>query len=162
MSNKINNGNYVLPASSGQEQLYFLSSIDEKLNAAYNINIAFKMNKHINRIVLQNAINYVVLRHEALRTGICKLDNTLKQVVDPDLMVTVQYWDLIQFESYEIEKEVLKRMKLEARKPFQLYIPGFFHYLYSNYLYRSSIFNFSKIHTAFPIDFCIGFCIKKK
>ncbi len=126
MGNRINNGSYVLPVSSGQEQLYFLSSIDEKLNAAYNINIAFKITRHINRIVLQNAINYVVLRHEALRTGICKLDNTLKQVVEPDLMITVQYWDLGQFESYEKEKEVLKRMKLEAKKPFQLHIPGLF------------------------------------
>lgn len=126
MGNRINNGSYVLPASSGQEQLYFLSSIDEQLNAAYNINIAFKITKQINRIVLQNAINYVVLRHEALRTGLCKQDNTLKQVVEPDLMITVQYWDLIQFESDEKEKEVLKRMRLEARKPFQLYIPGLF------------------------------------
>lgn len=126
MGNRINNGSYVLPASSGQEQLYFLSSIDEQLNVAYNINIAFKITKQINRIVLQNAINYVVLRHEALRTGLCKQDNTLKQVVEPDLMITVQYWDLIQFESGEKEKEVLKRMKLEARKPFQLYIPGLF------------------------------------
>lgn len=126
MENRINNGSYVLPISYGQEQLYFLSSIDEKLNAAYNINIAFKITKHINRIVLQNAINYVISRHEALRTGICKLDNTLKQVVDPDLMITLQYWDLMPFEPDEKEKEVLKRMKLEARKPFQLFIPGLF------------------------------------
>lgn len=126
MDSKVNHGNYILPISSNQEQLYFLSSIDEKLSAAYNINVAFKINKWLNRVVLQNAINYIVLRHEALRTGICKQNNALKQVVDPSLMLTIQYWDLLKFESDEKEKEVLKRMQLEARKPFQLFIPGLF------------------------------------
>ena len=126
MDHTVNHGNYVLPISSNQEQLYFLSSVDERLSAAYNINVAFKINKRLNRVVLQNAINYIVLRHEALRTGICKLNNVLKQVVDPSLMITLQYWDLFHFESNEKEKEVLKRMQLEARKPFQLSIPGLF------------------------------------
>ncbi len=122
--NNISNDNYVLPVSSGQERLWFLQALDERLGAAYNISAGIKIQNIVNRVILQKAINFVVLRHEALRTAICKVDGVLQQVVDPHLLITIHYIDHATANLPDSHQQVLKEMQLEARKPFDLSSSG--------------------------------------
>ena len=135
MDNNVGSDHYVLPVSVGQEHLWLLSSIDQRLCAAYNMSAAFKITKPINRFVLQDAINVVVSRHESLRTAICKLNGALKQVVDPNAFITLQYIDFIKSGSngrHAVEagteqlnaQRALKYIQLEAAKAFDLSRPG--------------------------------------
>jgi hypothetical protein len=135
VKNIIGVDNFVLPTSSGQERLWFLQALDERLGAAYNISTAFKIQNNINRIILQKAINIVVSRHEALRTGICKVNNVLQQIVDPYLLITVNYFDLIKENLSDIEKYVVNEIQLEARNPFILSTPGMVRFS----LYRTQV-----------------------
>lgn len=120
--NNISKDSYILPVSSGQERLWFLQALDESLGAAYNISAAFKIRQNINRIALQHAVNTIVLRHESLRTGICKIDGTIKQIVDPHLVVTVSYHDYVSLN--DKHQHIVQKMQSEAKKPFILSSPG--------------------------------------
>ena len=128
MDSAVGSDHYVLPVSVSQEHLWLLSSIDQQLSAAYNMSAAFKISKPIHRFLLQHAINFIVSRHEALRTAICKVNGVLKQVVDPNRLITLQYVDVIKLDSTPTlrEKEILNQMELEAAKPFDLSTPGLF------------------------------------
>lgn len=86
-------GSYVFPASTGQERLWFLQQLDEKLGSVYNIATAFKISTHIDRISLQKALNVIVDRYEVLRTALFYKEHSLKQSIKPRFFKTVNFVD---------------------------------------------------------------------
>lgn len=111
---------YVFPASSDQERLWFLQQFDNRLGAAYNISTAFKIRTAINRVAMQKAVNYLVQRHESLRTSLRVVDSSLKQIIKTNLTVTINYHDYSQQERQDTESFILAIMNTEARNPFDL------------------------------------------
>jgi hypothetical protein len=115
---------YVFSASPGQERLWFLNQFDEKLGGAYNIAIAFKINSAINRVALQKAANYLVARHESLRTALVKTDGMVKQCIIPSLLTTINYFDYQTYLGQNKLAAIQQAIKNEASHFFDLAKPG--------------------------------------
>ena len=74
-------GSLVLPASSGQRRLWFLSELDPAAAAAYVIGSRVRLTGPLDLERLRAAVNAVVARHETLRTGLSEVDGAPVQVV---------------------------------------------------------------------------------
>ncbi|MES2217072.1 MAG: condensation domain-containing protein [Pseudomonadota bacterium] len=122
----IQNESYIFPAAPAQERLWFLHQFDQRLGSAYNIAIAFKINSAVNRVTLQKAINYLVARHESLRTAIVKTDSGIKQVIKLHLLSSVNYFDYTNLSGAKKLNLLMQNIKNEAQFQFDLSKPGLF------------------------------------
>nr|QCC21380.1 RenE [Candidatus Endohaliclona renieramycinifaciens] len=113
-------GNYVFPASSSQEMLWFLYNLDNKWRSIYNIPAAIKAEGKIDRIFLQRAVNYIVSRHESLRTRLFQTNGKLFQVIKPEVEVTLSYISLDDIDEKKKWAEALRLMAFDAQNPFPL------------------------------------------
>ncbi|NEA32497.1 amino acid adenylation domain-containing protein [Streptomyces sp. SID13031] len=82
----------LLPASSGQQQLWFLDQLDPAGGTAYNLPAAFRIDGPLDVAALESAVAGVVERHEVLRTNFVstetgELRTTPSQTGAPDLPV---------------------------------------------------------------------------
>ena len=84
-------GKYAIPASLGQQRLWFLQELDASWGRAHQIAFAFELDQAPDRVALQEAVNYLVARHESLRTNIVRLDGEVVQIIHPRKWVTVGY-----------------------------------------------------------------------
>ena len=84
-------GKYVFSASENQERLWFLQAYDKNASAAYNIAVAYDIVGDIDRVPLQKAYNFIIARHEALRTAIQRIDGKLCQIIEPQLKLPLNY-----------------------------------------------------------------------
>ncbi|HEX6701789.1 MAG TPA: amino acid adenylation domain-containing protein [Gaiellaceae bacterium] len=105
---------YVLPASFGQERLWFLAQLDQSSSGAYNVYGAVEVEGPLDRRALQDALNLIVARHESLRTALVVEDDDLRQLVRPGLRLALPVIEL------DGDDELPPRLAEEARKPFDL------------------------------------------
>jgi amino acid adenylation domain-containing protein len=70
-----------LPASFGQERLWFLSELDPAASPAYTMAGAVRIRGQLDTARLERAIGRVIARHEVLRTTFRYDDDHLEQVV---------------------------------------------------------------------------------
>jgi amino acid adenylation domain-containing protein len=84
-------GKYAIPASLGQQRLWFLQELDENWGRAHQLAFAFETDDSIDLVALQQAVNYLVGRHESLRTNIARVDGELVQIIHPRKLVSVGY-----------------------------------------------------------------------
>ena len=82
-----------LPLSFAQQRLWFLAQF-EGASAAYNIASAVRLEGALRFDLLEQAIQTVVTRHEALRTTFQVKEGTPAQVVAPALTVPLEIVDL--------------------------------------------------------------------
>jgi natural product biosynthesis luciferase-like monooxygenase protein len=87
-------GNYVFPASFGQERLWFLRELDVGGMASYHIPFALRIDGPLQLPALQHAINQIVARHESLRTSFAFVDGELRQVISPSATVALPVVDV--------------------------------------------------------------------
>ncbi|WP_329793961.1 amino acid adenylation domain-containing protein [Lentzea sp. DG1S-22] len=76
-------GTVTVPASTGQQRLWFLCGLDPDANLAYHITGAARIVGELDEEALRGALRAVALRHEALRTTLRLVDGELVQVVHP-------------------------------------------------------------------------------
>jgi amino acid adenylation domain-containing protein len=84
-------GKYAIPASLSQQRLWFLQELDENWGRAHQIAFAFETDGALDLIALQKALNYLVARHESLRTNIARAEGEVVQIINPAKLVTVGY-----------------------------------------------------------------------
>ncbi|MBU2705622.1 amino acid adenylation domain-containing protein [Zooshikella marina] len=84
---------YVFPASSGQQRLWFLGTLDPEWLNAYLMLVKLTIEGPLNQVILQRALNEIVKRHESLRTHLTIIDDQLVQVIDPNSTVTISVLD---------------------------------------------------------------------
>src|SRR5205814_1208734 len=108
-----------LPLSFAQQRLWFLDQL-EPGSSAYNIPAAVRLNGQLNKTALEQSLNEIVRRHEALRTTIAEMDGKPVQIIAPALALTLPVVDLEQLPEEERKAEAVRLSTEEAGRLFEL------------------------------------------
>jgi hypothetical protein len=108
-----------LPASFAQHRLWFLDQL-EPGSAAYNVPVAVRLVGELDAPSLGRALNEVVRRHEILRTTFVSRTGIPHQVIAPSFHLLLPVTDLSALPEVERRAESERRLREEARLPFDL------------------------------------------
>ena len=108
-----------LPASFAQQRLWFLDQL-EPGQATYNLPVAVRLAGDLNREALSKAFDELIRRHESLRTTFRGVDGQPIQVIAPALAMDLPVEDLSGLPEADREPEAIRRLRDEARRPFDL------------------------------------------
>src|SRR3979490_2990565 len=98
--------NDMFPASFAQQRLWFLDQLQPG-NAAYNVSSVQRLRGAVNVQVLEQSLNEIVRRHEALRTRFEDIDGEPMQVIEPALRLKLNVEE-VSSESARQEAELEK------------------------------------------------------
>ena len=107
------------PLSFAQQQLWLLDQL-QPANSAYNIPAAIHIEGRLNAAALQQSLNKIVQRHEALRTTFMTVDEQPIQVIHSAPSLVLPVIDLQEFPESEREAETLRLAVQQAQQPFDL------------------------------------------
>ena len=110
-----------LPLSYAQQRIWFLEQL-EPGNPAYNIPGIVRINGNISLEILENSINAIIKKHEALRTVFTSVDGKANQVISQNLKIKIDYQSIKDFDSDELTDEVIDLITKESKKSFDLQI----------------------------------------
>jgi amino acid adenylation domain-containing protein/FkbH-like protein len=105
----------ILPASFMQEQLWFLQQL-EPASDAYNVPVAIRLKGRLDLNALQQVLDMIVRRHEALRTTLHFSGGHLRQTVASALELNIGVTDLRGGR----EARMMELLQAEAQRPFDL------------------------------------------
>lgn len=105
------------PLSYAQERLWFLEQLQPG-NSAYNMSWAFRIEGKLHTEELENSLNEVIKRHEALRTTFSVVDGKPVQVIAPSLQLKITLADFTIRSNPVWEDELCRILELEAKQPF--------------------------------------------
>jgi amino acid adenylation domain-containing protein len=108
-----------LPLSFAQQRLWFIDQLDPG-NSVYNFPVAVRLKGSLNLAALEESLNEIVRRHEALRTTFSMVDGHPSQAIASRLIIELPTVDLGELSEAEREKEVQRLVVEEARRPFDL------------------------------------------
>ncbi|MEG3959207.1 amino acid adenylation domain-containing protein [Microcoleus sp. herbarium2] len=108
-----------MPLSFAQARLWFLEQL-EPGNAFYNISAAVRLSGHLNVAALEQSLNQIISRHEALRTNLVTVNGKPVQVIASTLTLTVPVVDLQQLPESQREIYSQRLANEEAVQPFDL------------------------------------------
>lgn len=107
------------PLTFAQQRLWFLAQLQPG-STAYNMNLAVRLTGPIDLAALEQSLNEVVRRHEALRTSFAASGGKPIQVIAPQLHVNLQVVDNTtvaeDFQDAEIERRAIE----QGQQPFDL------------------------------------------
>ena len=106
------------PLSFGQEQLWFLSQIQD--NTTYNLPLALQISGSLNISVLEQVITEIVRRHEILRTNFQQIEGKNLQVIRPEINISLQVINLDQITAKQQLQNVERLINQETDKIFNL------------------------------------------
>ncbi|MFN6395714.1 MAG: amino acid adenylation domain-containing protein [Aphanizomenon sp.] len=106
------------PLSFGQEQLWFLSQIQD--NTTYNLPLALQISGSLNISVLEQVITEIVRRHEILRTNFQQIEGKNLQVIRPEINISLQVINLDQITAKQQLQNVQQLINQETDKIFNL------------------------------------------
>ncbi len=108
-----------LPLSFAQQRLWFLDQL-ESGTSLYNIPSAFYLRGTLNVPALEQTLNEILRRHEALRTSFLTVEGQAVQVIAPNLTLKMPVINLQELPQTKREAEVLQLVTHEAQRPFDL------------------------------------------
>jgi amino acid adenylation domain-containing protein len=108
-----------LPLSFGQQRLWFLHQFEPN-SSANNVPVVVRLKGTLNVLALEQSLNYVVSRHEVLRTTFPSIDGQPIQAIATDFSLTLPLVDLQHFPAERREAEALRLATAEAHQPFDL------------------------------------------
>lgn len=108
-----------LPASVAQEQIWTFDRLLPGL-PLFNLRYDLILSGPLDLAALQQAIDALVQRHEALRTTFAIADGQLAQVIAPGVKVTVTAEDLRRLSETEREDSTERSVREETLQPFDL------------------------------------------
>jgi len=115
-----------LPLSFAQQRLWFLDQL-EPGSSVYNILSAIQLAGTLNVSALEQSLQEIVNRHEALRTTFSTVDAVAVQVIAPSLKLTLPVINLSETAEAQREEEARRLAKEEGRRPFDLTRGPLFH-----------------------------------
>ena len=113
------NADEPVPLSFAQQRLWFLDQFQPG-SPVYNIPAALRITAPLNAFALEQSLNEIVRRHEALRTTFAAVDGRPVQVIAPALRVPLPVTDLRGLPQTERETEATRLATQEAQHPFDL------------------------------------------
>ena len=108
-----------LPLSFAQQRLWFLNQLDQR-SSFFNMHQAVRLKGVLNTAALEQSLNEVLRRHEALRTKFVTVDGLPVQVIEPPQPFSLTLEDLSGLTRAEQETKVLALSKEEAHHSFDL------------------------------------------
>lgn len=126
MTTTFHTSHYSFPASFAQRRMWF---VQETVSdpSVYHVPLLFKLEGNINLEILQYSIDYLVERHESLRTYFAIEDSDIMQIIIPEMKCDIQYMVLPDKEMNKVEERIMAHI----REPFLLdQAPLFRVYLY--------------------------------
>jgi amino acid adenylation domain-containing protein len=108
-----------LPASSGQERLWFADQLTPG-SPLYNVHLGTALRGPVDPAALAAALSTVVARHEALRTVLRAIDGRPRQIVADRLDVPTRVHDLTGVRPEDRVALTARRAAQHARAPFDL------------------------------------------
>ena len=108
-----------LPLSFAQQRLWFIDRL-EPGSSVYNFPAAVRLTGPLNVAALEQSLDEIVRRHEALRTTFAIVDGRPVQVIAPLLRLTLPVVDLQMLPERDRELEVKRLAIEEAQRPFDL------------------------------------------
>ncbi len=110
---------FVFPASFAQQRLWFLDQLKSD-TAVYNMPAAVRLTGQLDAVALEQTLNEITRRHEALRTTFTVIDEQPVQVITPVHSSPLLIVDLSELPEKEREAEALRLVAEEAQLPFNL------------------------------------------
>jgi len=110
-----------IPLSFTQQRLWFLDQFDPN-SALYNIPFALRLVGTLHQVALQQSLQQIIQRHEALRTNFIAIDGEARQIIrkQEDIPWTVSLVDLQHLPANEQEIAVQELTQQQALQPFDL------------------------------------------
>ncbi|MEH2355880.1 amino acid adenylation domain-containing protein [Nostoc sp.] len=108
-----------LPLSFAQERLWLLNQLEPD-SPFYNEQIALKLHGQLNVVALEQSLNKIIERHEALRTNFRTFDEQPVQVIADSLTLSVPVVDLTHLPESEREIACQQLATTEAAQLFDL------------------------------------------
>jgi amino acid adenylation domain-containing protein len=107
------------PLSFSQQRLWFFDQF-EPANFVYNLLTPVSLSGNLNVPVLQQALNGLVRRHEALRTTFELHDGQPIQVIGPQHSIPIRQIDLSHLPQKEQQQQFQALLNDQLRRPFDL------------------------------------------
>ncbi|MHC5744028.1 MAG: amino acid adenylation domain-containing protein [Nostoc sp.] len=108
-----------LPLSFAQERLWLLNQLEPD-NPSYNEQAALKLHGKLNVVALEQSLNKIIDRHEALRTNFRTINEQPVQIITDSLNLNVPIVDLTELPASEREIACQQLATTEANQPFDL------------------------------------------
>ena len=108
-----------LPLSYAQQRLWFLDQFDPN-SAFYNIPMALRLVGNFNQAALEQSLQEIIHRHEALRTSFITVDGKPSQIIQTQTNWTVSVVDLKYLSTTEQEITSQQLAQQQAIQPFDL------------------------------------------
>ena len=105
--------------SFAQQRLWFLDQLEPD-SSVYNIPDAFRVSGPLDIGALEQSLNEIIRRHEALRTTFSVVDDQPVQVVAPSLALKLEVVDLRDVPEGEREGETERLATEETWYPFEI------------------------------------------
>ncbi len=118
MSQVIEKGCYIFPASFAQRRLWFVEQAGDP-GGAYNVSFGLRFRGALNRAALGAALSHLEERHEILRTTFVMEEEELSQVVRPARPFPLRFEALDQG-TEPPETRLFRKLEAEITAPFDL------------------------------------------
>lgn len=117
----------ILPQSEGgklslsyaQQRLWFLDQLQPN-SALYNIPIALRLEGRLNISALEQSLQTIIERHEALRTNFMTVDGEPTPIIHSETTWTISVVDLTHLSTGEQKTEAHQLAQQQANQPFDL------------------------------------------
>lgn len=110
---------YAMPASVAQERFWLLSKLAPN-NSAFHMPACVRISGPLSQPLLQKSFQFLVDRHETLRTTFEEIDEHLMQVISPEQAFSLPLTDLQSVPDSAREQRLQECVREEAEQPFHL------------------------------------------
>jgi amino acid adenylation domain-containing protein len=107
------------PLSFAQQRLWFLNKL-EPGNRAYNISLAVKLSGELDVGVLEQSLNEIIRRHEALRTTFTTVNGQPVQIIAPCLKLSLSVIDYQKNIESQGDAGIQQFLTEQSQQPFDL------------------------------------------
>ncbi|WP_255512229.1 condensation domain-containing protein [Aerosakkonema funiforme] len=110
---------FIFPASFAQQRLWFIDQLVPG-NSFYNVPTAIRLTGSLKVTALEQTLNEIIRRHEALRTAFGMMEGQLVQVIAPTFNTSLSVFDLRHLPTEEREVEAKRIVTAECDRCFDL------------------------------------------